>query len=479
MELPAKSLTLGMEHFDKANLGMALTSGQALENATTTSSPVHHPPCTIVRLPLGYRLFSTDNILLDDLSRIMDRDGLPSLLLLPFPPEPVTRPALSTAYKPALAAAIAKLKDASTAQMLMVAVASPLLRGSGPRNQALSWSQAQHLVAGLYSMIAIVCAELGVPTYMNAGPGSVDARVILLDHNRSRQYPTNFRPAIEPNNTAIVDMATFVAAYFPWNYIFNTDSEVSHELRSLYLRLAEGHQVLLQDQLITVKGGISLNVPSSEPPILSTQDTALHKTVCLGGTFDHLHPGHKLLLTAGAYLLDVPKRGSSETCTYIIGITGDSLLRNKKDAHVLQSWDDRARNVLYFLSSILELSTGGWRQVVQPDISDKNDELVATFRSGTITVQCVKIQDPFGPTITEQSLDSLVVSAETRSGGQAVNDKRTEKGWRPLEVFEVDVLDAGEATDVPTETQDFSTKISSTAIRRQIAQATAHHRDEL
>lgn len=407
----------------------------------------------------------------------MDRDGLPSLLLLPFPPEPVTRPALSTAHKPALTATIAKLKNASTAQTLIVAVASPVLGGTGPRSKTLSWPQAQHLVAGLYSLIAIVCAELGVPTYMNAGPGSVDARVILLDHSRSRQYPADFRCAIEPNNTAVVDLATFVASYFPWNYIFGTDSEVSHELQSLYLRLAEGHQVLRQNQLITVQGGISFNVPSSEPPPPSSQDTALHKTVCLGGTFDHLHPGHKLLLTAGAYLLDVPERGSSETCTYIIGITGDSLLRNKKDAHVLQPWGDRARNVLSFLSSILELPPGGWSQLAQPDISDKNDEMVATFRAGTITVQCVKIQDPFGPTITEQSLDSLVVSAETRSGGQAVNDKRTEKGWRPLQVFEVDVLDAGEATDAPTGTQDFSTKISSTAIRRQIAQAAAQHRD--
>lgn len=344
---------------------------------------------------------------------------------------------------------------------------------------ALSWAEAQHLVAGLYSIIAIVCAELGVPTYMNAGPGSVDARVILLDHSRPRQYAESFRAAIEPNNTAIVDLATFASAYYPWNYIFNTDSEVSHELRSLYLRLAERHQVLLQDQLITVKGGISLNVPSTEQHASSSPEITLHKTVCLGGTFDHLHPGHKLLLTAGAYLLDIPEAGSSETCTYVIGITGDGLLKNKTDAHVLESWDARARNVLHFLSSILELSSEGWKLALQPSIQEKEDELVATFRYGTITIQCVKIQDPFGPTITEQSLDSLVVSAETRAGGKAVNDKRVDKGWLPLKVFEVDVLDAGESIDLPTDAQDFSTKISSTAIRRQIAQATAHQRDEL
>lgn len=408
----------------------------------------------------------------------MDRDGLPSLLLLPFPPDPVTRPTLSTAYEPALTAAVAKLKDASTAQTLIVAVACPLLRGSGLRDKTLSWSQAQHLVAGLYSIIAIVCAELGVPTYMNAGPGSVDVRVILLDHHRSTQYAANLRGGIQPNNTAIFDIATFASAYHPWNYIFSTDSEASHELRALYLRLAEGRQVLLQDQLITVKGGISLTVPASESPS-SAPATKLHKTVCLGGTFDHLHPGHKLLLTAGAYLLDIPEQDSSETCTYIVGISGEGLLQNKKDAHILEAWDNRAQHVLHFLSSILELSTGGWKEAVQPAIQEKTDEMMTTFRNGTITIQCVKIQDPFGPTITQQTLDSLVVSAETRSGGKAVNDKRIEKGWLPLEVFEVDVLDAEESTSLPTETQDFSTKISSTAIRRQIAQATAHLRDEI
>lgn len=413
-------------------------------------------------------------------SQAMDRYGLPSLLLLPSPPEPLARPALSAAYKPALTAAILKLKDASTAQTLVVAVASPLLKSPGLRNKTLSWTRAQHLVAGLYSIIAIVCAELDVPTYMNAGAGSVDARVILLDHNpHVRQYTADFCAAIEPNNTAIIDLATFASAYHPWNYIFNTDSEVSHELQSLYLRLAEGHQVLRQDQLITVKGGISLNVLPTEDALSSHSETTLHKTVCLGGTFDHLHPGHKLLLTAGAYLLDIPERGSSDTCTYIIGISGEGLLHNKKDAHVLESWDGRARNVLHFLSSILELSNRGWKQVLHPAIQEKDDEMVVSFRDGTITVQCVKIQDPFGPTITEKSLDSLVVSAETRSGGKAVNDKRAEKGWLPLEVFEVDVLDTGEPTDVPTQTQDFSSKISSTAIRRQIVQATAHQRDEL
>lgn len=404
----------------------------------------------------------------------MAKSDLPSLLLLPFPPEPADRRAVNAAYKPAITAALSHLKDAPTSQTLIVAVACPVLKGSTLKHKRLSWPQAQHLLAGLYAIISIACAELDIPSYMNAGAGSVDARVVLLDHDRTLRHGDDFRAGIEPNNTAIVDLATFASAYHPWIFIFTADSEAGHELQWLYLRLAEGQQTILQGQLITVKGGLAFNVPSpTEQQPSSSPATEPYQTVCLGGTFDHLHPGHKLLLGAGAYLLDIPERGSSNTCTYIIGITGDELLKNKKNAHVLESWDVRARNVIHFLSSILELSKEGWWRVAAPSIEEKDGEFVAKFRDGTVTIQCVVIQDPFGPTITQEHLDSLVVSAETRSGGKAVNDKRAGLGWNPLEVFEVDVLDAGDNIEGPPKAEDFSSKISSTAIRRQIAEATA------
>lgn len=403
----------------------------------------------------------------------MGGEDPPSLLLLPCPPDPASRHALSAAYKPSITAALNKLKDAPKQQTLVVAVACPLLKGPRLRSKTLSWPQAQHVVAGLYAIIAVICAELGIPSYMNAGPGSVETRVILLDHDPRRRYGADYRAAIEPNNTAIIDLGTFASAYHPWRFIFNADSEEAHELHFLYLRLAEGHHKLLQEQLVTVKGGIALNIPSSEDSgVDSTPQTMLHKTVCLGGTFDHLHPGHKLLLSAGAYLLDIPESGTSDTCTYIIGITGDELLKNKKDADVLQSWDDRAHNVIHFLSSLLELSRQGWKKAEAPQIEEKDGEFVARFRDGAITIQCVRIQDAFGPTITQEDLGCLVVSAETRAGGKAVNDKRAELGWKTLEVFEVDVLDAEEKVDTQSSAQDFSSKISSTAIRRQIAGST-------
>lgn len=97
--------------------------------------------------------------------------------------------------------------------------------------------------------------------------------------------------------------------------------------------------------------------------------------------------------------------------------------------------------------------------------------------SSTTTIDYTCIADPYGPTITNERISALVVSAETRAGGKAVNDKRAEKGWAELDVFEVDVLDAQPGTgeddvggrDRPQDTT-LESKISSTEIRRRVAE---------
>ena len=111
---------------------------------------------------------------------------------------------------------------------------------------------------------------------------------------------------------------------------------------------------------------------------------------------------------------------------------------------------------------------------MRPPITEKDGDFRAEFRDGTITIQCVRLHDVYGPTITMEDIMTLVVSWETRSGGQAVNAKRTELGWRALEVFEVDVLGAEEIGDLdgePARTDNFASKISSTAIRQLKAES--------
>ncbi|TQN65859.1 Phosphopantetheine adenylyltransferase [Colletotrichum shisoi] len=404
----------------------------------------------------------------------MASEEYPGLLLLPFPPRPPSRASLSAAYRPSLLAVLSKIKNPNRSSVLVVAVVCPLLHGASPKTKSLSWAAAQSLVAGLYSLIAVVCAEQDIATDIHGGPGSVDARVVLVDHDVDRRFPPDFVASIEPNNTTVVDLPTFAAAYHPWSFIFHVNSEQGYRTLSTYLRFAERRQTILQSQLVVVEAGLSLNLERSGAE--RAEDSPGYSIVCLGGTFDHLHPGHKLLLTAATLLLRVPVKDSTATCRLIVGITGDQLLKNKKYAELVQSWDDRARFIVDFLSSLLELDKGGWKKKAGPvaAVTTQPGRLEATFRNGAITVECVEIQDPFGPTITQEEMDVLVVSGETRSGGQAVNDRRTALGWKPLETYEVEVLDANDLGDEASKTDEsFASKISSTAIRHQKAETVA------
>ncbi|EIW69660.1 hypothetical protein TREMEDRAFT_19339, partial [Tremella mesenterica DSM 1558] len=125
--------------------------------------------------------------------------------------------------------------------------------------------------------------------------------------------------------------------------------------------------------------------------------------VALGGTFDHLHPAHKLLLQSSLFLA---------TRKLIIGITAPSLLVNKSNAALVESLEVRTRNVEDFLR-----------------------------RCGAkIPIRAKEINDPLGPTAWDEDIQALVVSRETVAGGEMVNTKRRENGLGELELFIVDVI---------------------------------------
>ncbi|KAI0204348.1 cytidylyltransferase [Astrocystis sublimbata] len=396
----------------------------------------------------------------------------PSLLLLPPPPDPADHEALDAAYKSPIRAAIARLRDHrdDRGSVLCIAVAAPFLALTAPsshptaHHEALLWPDAQSVLARVYSIVAIVCAQLDVPSEMHSGPGSVDVRVLLVHHELSSTLPQQGNPALHANNTVIVDLPTFVASCHPWSLVFHVDSELGRQLFSSYSQICGPGRAPSQDQSVVVEAG----VPSVEGS-LSSPPTKTYPVVCLGGTFDHLHAGHKLLLTAAAILLRIPETPVASPARFIIGVTGDELLKQKKYAELVQSWDLRVANIIEFLAAILQHSESG---AAGPDITKEDDKVTASYRDGAIEIRCVVLRDKFGPTVTEEEMDVLVVSGETRSGGDAVNAERKKHGWHHLEIFEVDVLDAEDTTSGPTPTKtDFATKISSTAIRERKAEA--------
>lgn len=440
-----------------------------------------------------------------------DSANAPSLLLLPSPPDPATPDAVRAAYRRPLEAVISRLSHENRpnaprdiAPVLVVAVASPVLtRGnpaatSGHDARSVDWAPAQSLLADLYSLVAVICAEKSIATDLEADdPGAVDVRLLLIDHDQSS--PSHYRPGpngcYEANNTTVLDLAAFASLVHPWRHIFHPSSEAGYQLHAAYLKYAEGKQRFLQSQLVAVDGGLTLSQPASSQgtandaasvsgPRTSRQpkhSAKSYTTVCLGGTFDHLHPGHKLFLHAAILLLNLQDNPSDEEppCELVVGISSDELLAKKKYADQLQSWDVRSRSVINFLSTLLNWSTTS--ATAMKAVQAETKELHATFRSGRILVRCVDFHDLYGPTVKQESIQALVVSGETRSGGQAVNDKRHSQGWPILDIYEIDVLDAGigpvEGGNGNTAAGgNFESKISSTEIRKQKAQRLADSR---
>jgi phosphopantetheine adenylyltransferase len=271
-----------------------------------------------------------------------------------------------------------------------------------------------------------------------------------------------------------VDLATLAKCDRRWSTLFSVEGEVGDKLLERFLTLAGDHSPLV----IRLPTSISSSTEQQEILLPSlenspgVQSDKRHYTVAVGGTFDHLHIGHKLLLTMTLFLLDSDEN-TQRVRRLIVGITGDELLKSKKYAAFLDSWDDRQRQVSDFIVSISRFSPRGVDDPIRIEdirMPETHRKLVRTSIDTRFSLECFEIGDPFGPTIVDESITALVVSAETRGGGQAVNTKREEKSWTALDVYEVDVLDArdhGESQDSADLQQSFASKISSTELRRR------------
>lgn len=161
--------------------------------------------------------------------------------------------------------------------------------------------------------------------------------------------------------------------------------------------------------------------PGNDATVLTEKSGFINKyeSVAVGGTFDHLHWGHKLLLSMTAYT-------ASERV--VVGVTGSELLVNKKYAEALDTYDMRVENVRKFIDYL---------------------------RPG-IPVDIYELRDMYGPTATVRELDALVVSEETKDGGGKVNQKRAELGFPALDIVQVGLI-----------TSEVSDKLSSTELRKE------------
>lgn len=136
--------------------------------------------------------------------------------------------------------------------------------------------------------------------------------------------------------------------------------------------------------------------------------------VAVGGTFDPLHDGHKALLVKACEL----SRGGE----LLVGLTSDEMAKNK--VHGVVDYRSRYNEVLRFI------------------------------RMRGIAPVIVRLNDPYGPTVSED-FDYIVVSPETHPVGLKINKIRREKGLGEIELVLVGYVLADD--DLP---------ISSTRIKK-------------
>ncbi|KAJ5681862.1 uncharacterized protein N7477_001802 [Penicillium maclennaniae] len=354
-----------------------------------------------------------------------------AVLLLPPPPSFDFNP-VKDVFQTSVSDVLVKLSEALHGShdivSLDIALAVPGLLSPASKPRARIFKQLQHYLTSIYTLLD--------------SPGGIDARVVFVDHSPSTTR-SHFGPILDVQSLAISDRQ--------WDHVFYPGNEAGKALADAFVSY-RNHEA---SKLRAVSSSAEWTVPTL---LLCPEQDGL----AVGGTFDHLHVGHKLLLTATALVLE-PLEEADQRRDRILtaGITGDALLVNKKYAEYLESWEERYGSTASFLASIMVFCEESAPQLERTWGSGPNEKTVKMRVRPNLIFNFVEIVDPFGPTITVEDISALVVSEETHSGGEAVNDKRKEKGWDVLGAFEVDVLQAG-ATEA-----NIDSKISSTDIRRR------------
>lgn len=139
--------------------------------------------------------------------------------------------------------------------------------------------------------------------------------------------------------------------------------------------------------------------------------------ICIGGTFNRFHKGHKFLIRKALEI-------AGEKGFVFIGVTDGEIIKNKED---VASFKEREKAIEQFLAEVKS--------------------------SRTVTIH--PIYDKFGPSV-EEDFDAIVVSPETRATAEEINKERKKLQKKPLKIVQISFVLAED--DLP---------ISSTRIQRR------------
>ena len=121
--------------------------------------------------------------------------------------------------------------------------------------------------------------------------------------------------------------------------------------------------------------------------------------VTVGGTFDHFHAGH-------ASMIDCAFASGKKVS---IGITLDNFVQIKKFSRYIESFEDRVKHV---------------------------EEYIHEKKYGNI-YEIIPLHEAYGITLTDATLDGIIVSKDTLSVAKEINTKRLSLNRTPLHIIVV------------------------------------------
>ncbi|MHA1299117.1 MAG: phosphopantetheine adenylyltransferase [Candidatus Helarchaeota archaeon] len=143
-----------------------------------------------------------------------------------------------------------------------------------------------------------------------------------------------------------------------------------------------------------------------------------YSLVGLAGTFGPLHIAHKQLFRKAFEISE----------KVMIGITDDSMVKNKPLSELILPYSKRKEAIIKFLEE-----EGYLKNVI-----------------------FIKLNDPYGPAIEDSGLEALVVSDETSYMEKKINDIRKKRNLKPLDFVSLKLILAKDGK-----------RISSTRIRKK------------